>query len=88
MLSRAKSDRNCLFAFLEWSLPASEAVKLIVDAYVHLKDREAIEALREHRQMLRERLQRSNSDWFNTGSSIRLIDSDLSEIEAGLPKFQ
>ena len=66
----------------------SESVKLIVDALVCLKDREAIEKLREHRQTLRERLQRSNSDWFNTGSSIRLIDSDLSEIEAALSKLQ
>jgi uncharacterized FlgJ-related protein len=42
----------------EWTV--SESVKLIVDAYVCLKDRQAIEDLREHRQMLRKKLQDIN----------------------------
>lgn len=66
----------------------SESVRLIVDAYVRLKDREAIETIREHRQMLRRKLEASASDWFDVVSSLRLMDSDLSEIEAGLSKLQ
>ncbi|MFZ0762653.1 MAG: hypothetical protein WBW45_02545 [Bradyrhizobium sp.] len=64
----------------------SEAVKLIVDAYVTLKDRKSIEELREHRQMLRAKLQAIKV--LDVSSSIELIDSDLSEIEAGMSRLQ
>ncbi|MGB6436342.1 MAG: hypothetical protein WBF59_20225 [Bradyrhizobium sp.] len=64
----------------------SEAVKLIVDAYVTLKDRKSIEELREHRQMLRAKLQAIKV--LEVSSSIELIDSDLSEIEAGMSRLQ
>jgi hypothetical protein len=69
-------------------LALSESLKLIVDAFVSLKDRQAIEELRKHREMLRAKLEASNSAWFDTSSSLRLIDSDLSEIEAGLSRLQ
>ena len=64
----------------------SESVKLIVDAFVNLKDREKIEELREHRQMLRAKLLASNG--IDPSNSIQLIDGDLSEIEAGLSRLQ
>lgn len=64
----------------------SESVRLIVDAFVNLKDREKLEDLRQHRQMLRAKLQAT--DGINASSSMRLIDSDLSEIEAGLARLQ
>jgi len=64
----------------------SHSVKLIVDAYVSLKDRKAIEDLREHRKMLRKKLQASNG--IDVSSSIQLIESDLIEIEAGLVRLQ
>lgn len=64
----------------------SEAVKLIVDAYVTLKDRKSIEELRGHRQMLRAKLQAI--DGIDVSSSIELIDSDLREIEAGMSRLQ
>lgn len=60
----------------------SESVKLIVEAFVHLRDREKIEALRDHRQMLRAKLKAING--IDASGSVRLIDSDISEIEAGL----
>ena len=66
----------------------SESVKLIIDAFVQLRDRQAIEKLREHRQMLREKLQASAGGGFDPTSSIRLIDSDLKEIDAGLTRLQ
>jgi hypothetical protein len=66
----------------------SESVRLIVNAYVQLRDRQAIEELREHRQMLREKLQAIAGGDFDPGRSIRLIDSDLHEIDAGLARLQ
>jgi uncharacterized FlgJ-related protein len=68
----------------EWTV--SESVKLIVDAYVCLKDRQAIEDLREHRQMLRKKLQDING--IDVSSSLQLIESDLREIEAGFVRLQ
>ncbi len=64
----------------------SESVKLIVDAYVTLKDRKSMEELREHRQMLRAKLQAITV--IDVSSSIELIESDLSEIEAGMSRLQ
>jgi DNA-binding protein Fis len=64
----------------------SHSVKLIVAAYVSLKDRQAIEDLREHRQVLRKKLQDING--MDVSSSLQLIESDLSEIEAGLTRLQ
>ena len=64
----------------------SDSVKLIVAAYVSLKDREAMEALREHRQMLRKKLQAS--DGIDVSGSMQLLESDLIEIEAGLSRLQ
>jgi hypothetical protein len=64
----------------------SESVKLIVDAYVSLNDRQAMEELRDHRQMLRKKLQACNG--IDVSSSIRLIESDLSEIESGFARLQ
>jgi hypothetical protein len=66
----------------------SEAVKLIVDSLVRLKDRQAIEDLRVHREMLLGKLHASDSSWPGVRESISLIDSDLSEIEAGLSRLQ
>lgn len=65
----------------------SEAVRLVVDSYVSLKDRKAIEELHEHRQGLRRRLQEKAGGWFNTGFLMSLIDEDLKAIEAGLSKL-
>ena len=64
----------------------SHSVKLIVAAYVSLQDRQAIEDLREHRQMLRKKLQDING--MDVSRSLQLIESDLSEIEAGLTRLQ
>lgn len=66
----------------------SESVRLIVNAYVQLRDRHAIELLREHRQMLREKLQAIAGGDFDPSRSLRLIDSDLHEIDAGLARLQ
>jgi hypothetical protein len=66
----------------------SESVKLIVDGYVRLNDREKIEALREHRRALRDVLQSKASAHFDTSYLMSVIDSDLDEIKAGLARLQ
>jgi hypothetical protein len=66
----------------------SEAVKLIVEAFVSLKDRKSIEDLREHRQRLRKSLQEKAGGAFSMDSTIRTMDGDLAEIEAGLARLQ
>jgi hypothetical protein len=66
----------------------SEAVRLIVDALVKLKDRQKIEELREHRRMLRRSLQDRVGGVFELDRTIETIDGDLSEIEAGLERLQ
>jgi hypothetical protein len=65
----------------------SEAVKLIVDGYVSLKDRKALEALREHRQRLSKTLHDQSKLWFDTSRSVQLYEEDLKVIEAGLARL-
>ncbi len=64
----------------------SESVKLIVDAFVSLKDCVAMENLREHRELLRKKLR--DIDGIGVSTSLQLIESDLSEIEDGLALLQ
>ena len=66
----------------------SEAIKLIVDGYVRLKDREKIEELREHRQGLRNSLKGKHSEVFDTNYLSHVIDTELEVIEAGLTILQ
>jgi hypothetical protein len=65
----------------------SEAIALIVDGYVSLKDRQAIEDLREHRQRLREQLLHKQTSAFDCGQSIRLYDAEVAVIETGLQRL-
>ena len=65
----------------------SEAVELIVDSFVSLKDRKAIEELREHRHLLRRQLADKASPWFDTSHLMGLIDEDLKATEAGLARL-
>jgi hypothetical protein len=55
---------------------------------VQLRDRQAIEQLREHRRLLRRKLQAIAGGDFDPSRSMRLIDSDLSEIDSGLAVLQ
>jgi len=66
----------------------SEAAKLIVDGYVRLKDRDALQEMREHRQMLRRNLQEKAGGAIDLSQSIQMMDGDLNEIEAGLARLQ
>jgi hypothetical protein len=55
----------------------SEAIQLIVDGYLTLKDRKAPEDLRAHRQRLRKQLQDQPKSWVDVGPSVRLFDEEL-----------
>ncbi len=65
----------------------SEAVKLIVDAYVGLKDRQALEEIREHRRRMRKRLQEKAGDAFDMSKFIRTCDEEIEIVESGLGRL-
>jgi hypothetical protein len=65
----------------------SVAMKLIVDAYVSLKNRKALEDLREHRQRLKRELLLKQSDAFDFSNSIRAFDDEVVVIETGLQRL-
>ena len=67
----------------------SEAIKLIVDGYLSLQDRSALEELRAHRQRLRKRIQdQPNAGGLGVVSqATRLFDDELRVIEAALASF-
>lgn len=84
---------------LDWSRPArfavsgvtrvgmSNAVKLIVDGFVKLNDRRALDEMREHRRKLREMLQEKAGGYFDVSRSIELCDDDLLIVEEGLARL-
>jgi hypothetical protein len=65
----------------------SDVVKLIVDAYVSLKDRAALEEMREYRQRLRKSLQEKAGGWVDVSRSIQIFDEDIEAVEAGLARL-
>ena len=65
----------------------SEAVKLIVDAHIRLKDRDALEAMRQHRQRLRNELLLRAGQSYDFNPTMKFFDDDLSAIEEGLARL-
>ena len=65
----------------------SVAMKLIVDAYVSLKNRKALEDMREHRQRLKRDLLTRQTDAFDFSNSIRAFDDEVVVIETGLQRL-
>jgi hypothetical protein len=66
----------------------SEAMKLIVEGYLSLKDRGALEDLRAHRHRLRKQLQdRSNSGLDVVWTATQLFDEELLVIEAAIHRL-
>jgi exonuclease I len=62
----------------------SAAINSIVNGFVSLKDRNALEEMREHRQRLLKQLQAQQTGWVDASSTIALFEEDLRAIEAGL----
>ena len=65
----------------------SEAVKLIVEGYLSLKDRGALEELRAHRQRLRKQLRAKPSGLEVVGRTTQLFDEELIVIEAAIHRL-
>jgi hypothetical protein len=73
-----------------WKRVMSEAMKMIVDGYVRLKDREALEELRKHRRRLRQQLQEQRETAFGSfdvSKSLQAFDAEVLVIEAGLERL-
>jgi hypothetical protein len=66
----------------------SEAMKMIVDGYVRLKDREALEQLRNHRQRLRQQLREHRYGALDINNSLETFDAEVLVIEAALEKLR
>jgi hypothetical protein len=65
----------------------SEAMKLIVDGYLSLKNRQALEDLRAHRQRLRKQLEERTPGGIDAGPAMQLFDEELRVIHAALASF-
>jgi hypothetical protein len=65
----------------------SEAVKLIVDAYVGLNNREGLEEIREHRRKLLKSLHEKAGACFDVSKTIQTCKEDIEIVEAGLAKL-
>jgi hypothetical protein len=59
-----------------------------VDGFVSLKDRVALEEMRQHRLRLRGELQQRAGGLDVVGYSLKIIDADLQEIEDGFARLQ
>jgi hypothetical protein len=68
-------------------LVMSEATRLIVEGYLRLKDRTALESMREHRQRLRKQLQEAPKSWIDTTRPVQLFDEELNIIEAAINRL-
>ena len=65
----------------------TEALKLIVDGYLSLKNRETIGDLRAHRQRLRKQLEERTPGGIDAGPTKQLFDEELHVIQAALASF-
>jgi hypothetical protein len=65
----------------------SEAMKLIVEGYLSLKDRTALENIRAHRQRLRKQLEDRPKGFINVSHATELLDEELGIIEAAINRL-
>lgn len=65
----------------------SQAIKLIVDGYVRLNDRRALEDVLDHRRHIGRELKARPNSWVDLSGSIRQIDEEIAVIEAGLERL-
>ena len=61
----------------------SLAIKSIVDGYVRLNDRNSLEDLRQHRQLLRRQVT-VQGEYLDISRTIQILDEDIRVIEAGI----
>ena len=66
----------------------SESVKLIVNSYVRLKNKAALEEIREHRQRMRKQLEEVTGSLFDVSALIQKYDLEIEIIQSGLNQLQ
>jgi hypothetical protein len=74
--------------FVFWGGVMSEAMKMIVDGYVRLKDRESLEQLRNHRRRLRQEIREHGDNALDQSYSLQTFDAEVLVIEAALEKLR
>jgi hypothetical protein len=67
--------------------PMDKAIERIVDAYVRLQNRKALEDLRTHRQGLLSDLKSRSNSVYDLSGPIRELEDDLAIIDAGLQRL-
>jgi hypothetical protein len=65
----------------------SHAIELIVEGYLNLKDRTALEGLRAHRLRLRKQLEELPPGGIDAGPAMATLDEDLDVIEAAINRL-
>jgi hypothetical protein len=65
----------------------SETIRLIVKGYLNVKDRQALENLRAHRDRLRRQLQERTPGGIDAGPAMDTFDEDLRVIEAAINRL-
>ena len=61
-------------------------MRLIVDGYLSLKNREALEEMRAHRERLRKQLEGRTAGDIDSGPAMEALDDDLRVIEAAISR--
>ena len=64
-----------------------KAIERIVDAYVRLRNRKALEDMRTHRQGLLSDLKNRSDLVYDVSGPIRELEDDLAIIDAGLERL-
>jgi hypothetical protein len=65
----------------------TEALKMIVDGYLSLKNRRALEEMRVHRERLRKQIEERTPGGIDAGPTMLLFDEELHVIQAALASF-
>ena len=65
----------------------TEALKMIVDGYLSLKNRGALEEMRVHRERLRKQIEERTPGGIEAGPTMLLFDEELHVIQAALASF-
>ena len=65
----------------------TEALKMIVDGYLSLKNRGALEEMRVHRERLRKQIEERTPGGIDAGPTMLLFDEELHVIQAALASF-
>jgi hypothetical protein len=65
----------------------SVALGMIVDGFVFLQNRQALEGLREHRQRLRMELLLKRGSAFDSSKAVQLYETEIDVIENGIARL-